>query len=71
MPENFGALTAIVLSEILFGFFAGVLLQISFAILSYAGEVISFIMGFIVFLNVFFVGFFAAAFSILAKISEK
>ena len=46
VPENFGALTAIVLSEILFGFFAGVLLQISFAILSYAGEVISFIMGF-------------------------
>ena len=45
-PDNFLTFMFMVLSEILFGFLAGVLLQISFGVLAYAGELIAFVMGF-------------------------
>ncbi len=45
-PEEYATLFAAILSEVLMGLIAGVILNIVFGILSYAGEQIAFVMGF-------------------------
>jgi len=45
-PENYAMLFAAILSEAIMGLIAGVVLNIVFGILSYAGEQIAFVMGF-------------------------
>lgn len=46
IPSDFIELSLMILSEILLGLFVGIILQIILAIVAYAGEQISFIMGF-------------------------
>jgi flagellar biosynthesis protein FliR len=46
LPNGFIELALMILSEILLGLFVGIILQIVLAIVAYAGEQISFIMGF-------------------------